>query len=442
MVRGRYGLDGVDSKTLDHIGREMGLSRERVRQVESKALTKLRQPYRNYRVREHELGQLYVEKGVREPASEAVAAARALIAEAEAEGLELQQQPQQQLAVAAGVAQPVLAAAGDRPLKIEFKPGVDASESTQAVEAVLVAALDRAPTAAAAAAATAAAAAEGRRRSRDGGGVEPRATDRRRESMAEKSQPLQQRQQKQQPGEVLIKQPVIELGRAGAAAVAAVASTASDGLASAEEGQRVVVEPPTLERSGSRLGGEVILPPDSPRVLMDVAESEQNQGAVQPESLDLDANGLQQGVVGLGVERLAELDSAERNQNSVTAGGADSSSSSSSSASSEAFSLEPPPLVLGVDGVVGLQQQQQQQPAVVVPTTLAAEEEQRAREIESKRKSLDKAWNKKSVAAVDRLERELAQSAAALAMLEMEQEEWEKCVGESVEQKSLSMASR
>lgn len=412
MVQGRYGLDGADSKTLDQIGREMGLTRERVRQIEARALTKLRQPYRNYRVREHEMGQIFVEKGVREPASEAVSAARALIAEAE--GLELRQ-PE----VMAGVEQPVLAAAGDRPLKIEFKPGVDASESTQAVEAVLVAALDRTPTAAAAAAAQ-------RQLSRDGGGVEPRSTERRR-SMAEKSL---QEQQRQQPGEVSIEQPVVELGAATAAS-----STDSERLASAEENQPFVVEPPrppTSERSGSRLGGEKVLPPDSRRVLLEV-DSEQKQGMGPPESLDLNANRLR-GLVGLGPERLAEIESSERNRSSVVAGGGDSSSFSSSSSSPD-LSVEPPPLVLGVDGVVGLQQ-----PAVVVPT-LTTEEEQRAREIESKRKSLDKAWNKKSEAAVDRLERELAQSAAALAMLEMEQEEWEKSVGESVEQKSLSMAT-
>ncbi|CAN0452649.1 unnamed protein product, partial [Scytosiphon promiscuus] len=52
VVQARYGLVGATSKTLEEIGREIGFSRERVRQVEAKALSNLRQPYRDYRVRE------------------------------------------------------------------------------------------------------------------------------------------------------------------------------------------------------------------------------------------------------------------------------------------------------------------------------------------------------------------------------------------------------
>ncbi|CAN0438108.1 unnamed protein product, partial [Scytosiphon promiscuus] len=52
VVQARYGLVEATSKTLEEIGREIGFSRERVRQVEAKALSKLRQPYRDYRVRE------------------------------------------------------------------------------------------------------------------------------------------------------------------------------------------------------------------------------------------------------------------------------------------------------------------------------------------------------------------------------------------------------
>ena len=40
----RYGLDGKQSKTLEEIGAEMGLTRERIRQLEAQALKKLRHP--------------------------------------------------------------------------------------------------------------------------------------------------------------------------------------------------------------------------------------------------------------------------------------------------------------------------------------------------------------------------------------------------------------
>jgi RNA polymerase primary sigma factor/RNA polymerase nonessential primary-like sigma factor len=38
----RFGLDGSEAKTLEEIGREMGLTRERVRQIEMAALARLR----------------------------------------------------------------------------------------------------------------------------------------------------------------------------------------------------------------------------------------------------------------------------------------------------------------------------------------------------------------------------------------------------------------
>ena len=42
VIRMRFGLDGEESRTLQEIGDELGLSRERVRQIESKAKEKLR----------------------------------------------------------------------------------------------------------------------------------------------------------------------------------------------------------------------------------------------------------------------------------------------------------------------------------------------------------------------------------------------------------------
>lgn len=43
ILRERFALDGGDSKTLDKIGEEFGLTRERIRQLESAALKKLRE---------------------------------------------------------------------------------------------------------------------------------------------------------------------------------------------------------------------------------------------------------------------------------------------------------------------------------------------------------------------------------------------------------------
>jgi RNA polymerase primary sigma factor len=42
VIRRRFGLDGDDPRTLQEIGEEMGLSRERIRQIESRAKEKLR----------------------------------------------------------------------------------------------------------------------------------------------------------------------------------------------------------------------------------------------------------------------------------------------------------------------------------------------------------------------------------------------------------------
>ncbi len=42
IVKARYGLDGMPSKTLEEIGADLGITRERVRQIETVAMKKLR----------------------------------------------------------------------------------------------------------------------------------------------------------------------------------------------------------------------------------------------------------------------------------------------------------------------------------------------------------------------------------------------------------------
>lgn len=49
----RYGLDGGDVRTLEEVGDEFGVTRERIRQIEAKTLAKLRHPSRSDQLRDY-----------------------------------------------------------------------------------------------------------------------------------------------------------------------------------------------------------------------------------------------------------------------------------------------------------------------------------------------------------------------------------------------------
>ena len=49
----RFGLDGQKPMTLEEVGREFGVTRERIRQIESKALRKLRHPSKKKKLQDY-----------------------------------------------------------------------------------------------------------------------------------------------------------------------------------------------------------------------------------------------------------------------------------------------------------------------------------------------------------------------------------------------------
>ena len=53
VVRMRYGLDDGFPKTLEQVGQEFNVTRERIRQIEAKALRKLRNPSRSKKLRDY-----------------------------------------------------------------------------------------------------------------------------------------------------------------------------------------------------------------------------------------------------------------------------------------------------------------------------------------------------------------------------------------------------
>jgi RNA polymerase primary sigma factor len=53
VIELRFGLEDGRQRTLEEVGREFNVTRERIRQIEAKALRKLRQPARSRKLRDY-----------------------------------------------------------------------------------------------------------------------------------------------------------------------------------------------------------------------------------------------------------------------------------------------------------------------------------------------------------------------------------------------------
>ena len=53
VLRLRFGLEDGRTRTLEEVGREFSVTRERIRQIEAKALRKLRHPARSQKLKDY-----------------------------------------------------------------------------------------------------------------------------------------------------------------------------------------------------------------------------------------------------------------------------------------------------------------------------------------------------------------------------------------------------
>ena len=53
VLRLRFGLDDGRQRTLEEVGKEFNVTRERIRQIEAKALRKLRHPSRSKKLKDY-----------------------------------------------------------------------------------------------------------------------------------------------------------------------------------------------------------------------------------------------------------------------------------------------------------------------------------------------------------------------------------------------------